>query len=179
MYYRTRTYIAGGWDENKEAIQQLYRWNDSERWALEFSDAHELTQARDSSLPCSIKESLRVRLGASKTFVLVVGGETNALRKGGCQYCEKYHSSLYGYQGYCANGHNPDTRSFIDYECEIAAKAYRSNEMKIVVLYDALTVDRVKCPEPLRWIGNHVPMRTRGFYGVCYDYQTVKNAIMY
>lgn len=149
------------------------------RWALDFSDAHELTQARDTSLPCSIKESLRIRLGASKTFVLVVGGETNALRKGSCQYCEKYRSSLYDYQGYCINGHSLDSRSFIDYECEIACRAYRSGKMRIVVLYDALTIDKMKCPETLRNIGTHIQMKARNYYGsVVWNYRPIKNAIM-
>ena len=47
---------------------------------LSFVDAHELTQARDTSLPCSIKRFLRERLDASKTFVLVVGDKTKDLQ---------------------------------------------------------------------------------------------------
>ena len=82
MTYRTKTYIAGDWTGNQDLISKLYQWNDSDRWALHFVDAHDLTQARDSSLPCSIKRSLAQRLDASKTFVLVVGSQTNALTKG-------------------------------------------------------------------------------------------------
>lgn len=26
MYYRTRTYIAGSWDEDDDAISKLYKW---------------------------------------------------------------------------------------------------------------------------------------------------------
>lgn len=29
MYYRTRTYIAGSWDEDDDAISQLYKWKES------------------------------------------------------------------------------------------------------------------------------------------------------
>ena len=76
MYYRTRTYIAGDWDHDKDAVDALHRWNDSSRYGLSFSDAHELKQARDTSLNCSIKKSLAERLDASKTFILIVGEHT-------------------------------------------------------------------------------------------------------
>lgn len=71
MYYRTRTYIAGDWDHDKDAVEALYWWNESSRYGLSFSDAHELKQARDTSLNCSIKKSLAERLDASKTFILI------------------------------------------------------------------------------------------------------------
>mgnify|MGYP000094983320 CR=1 FL=1 len=76
MYYRTRTYIAGDWDHDKDAVEALYWWNESSRYGLSFSDAHELKQARDTSLNCSIKKSLAERLDASKTFILIVGEHT-------------------------------------------------------------------------------------------------------
>ena len=56
MVYRTRTYIAGDWTGDRDLIDKLYQWNESNYWGLSFSDAHALTQARDSSLPCSIKD---------------------------------------------------------------------------------------------------------------------------
>ena len=92
MLYRTRTYIAGDWTGDKDLIDKLYQWNDSNYWGLSFSDAHELTQARDTSLPCSIKRSLKERLDVSKRFVLIVGGSTDGLTKGSCQYCQSYSS---------------------------------------------------------------------------------------
>ena len=51
--YRTKTYIAADWDHDKDAVERIYSWKNSEKWSLDFHDAHELTQARDSSLPCS------------------------------------------------------------------------------------------------------------------------------
>ena len=69
MSYRTRTYIAADWDSDSDAVEQLHKWNDSNYWSLSFSDAHDLKQAKDSSLNCSIKASLRTRLEASKTFI--------------------------------------------------------------------------------------------------------------
>ena len=49
--YRTKTYIAGDWTGDSNLIQQIFKWNNSERWALDFDSAHDLTQARDDSLP--------------------------------------------------------------------------------------------------------------------------------
>ena len=88
--YRTKTYIAGDWTGDKDFIDQLYKWNKSNHWGLHFLDAHELTQARDTSKPCSIKKSLSARLNKSKTFVLIVGEKTASLTKGDCRYCDDY-----------------------------------------------------------------------------------------
>ena len=85
MAYRTKTYIAGDWDGDKELIDKLYEWNEKDNLSLSFSDAHSYTQARDTSLPCSIKSSLADRLNISKTFLLVVGANTMSVTKGSCQ----------------------------------------------------------------------------------------------
>ena len=85
MVYRTKTYIAADWDGDKNAVEQLYKWKNSNYWSLNFHDAHDLTQARDSSLNCSIKTSLAKRLDGSKTFVLIVGNNTKTVRRGSCQ----------------------------------------------------------------------------------------------
>ena len=58
MYYRTRTYIAADWSGDYDAVEQLHKWNSSRYWSLSFTDAHDLMQARDNSLNCSIKASL-------------------------------------------------------------------------------------------------------------------------
>lgn len=39
--------------------------------------------------------SLKERLDVSKTFVLVVGKNTNTLRAGQCAYCPKYRTYYY------------------------------------------------------------------------------------
>ena len=61
MSYRTKTYIAGEWDGDNDAIEQLYQWNDGDKWAFHFIDAHANKQCYDTSLPCTIKNSLRER----------------------------------------------------------------------------------------------------------------------
>ncbi|HDU4307840.1 TPA: TIR domain-containing protein [Klebsiella aerogenes] len=169
MVYRTKTYIAGEWDGDQDAIQQLHAWNDSNYWSLSFTDAHDLTQARDSSLNCSIKSSLATRLNASKTFVLVVGNNTKTARSGSCRYCSSYNS----YSGYCARGNSVDHRSYIEYECD---KALRDG-LKIIVLYNAASVNKAKCPDSLRNAGAHTAMCYYDKGNYYWDYLAVKTAL--
>lgn len=165
---RTKTYIAGDWTGDKDAIDQLYKWKENSHLSLDFFDAHEMTQSRDTSLNCSIKASLKTRLDASKIFVLIVGEGTKNLRSGGCSYCSSYHNYI------CRRGHSVDNRSYVDYECEKAIEA----KMKIVVLYNSTKVDREKCPDVLKYKGEHVAMAYRSTDGkVFWDYQAVKAAI--
>lgn len=168
--YRTKTYIAGDWTGDSDAIEQLYKWNDSKYWSLNFTDAHDLTQAKDTSLNCSIKASLKTRLDASKTFVLIVGENTRNLRSGSCAYCSSYNS----YQGRCARGYSVDYRSYINYECDKAVDA----DIKIVVLYNSTKVDKSKCPDAVKDKGTHVAMCYKEDGVEYWDYQAVKNAIM-
>lgn len=162
MRYRTKTYIAGDWTGDKDAVDQLYKWNNSNYWGLSFHDAHEITQSADSSRNCSIKASLRARIDISKTFVLIVGNGTKSRRAGECNYCFK--------NNYCGSSSN---KSFIEYECD---KAVRDN-LKIVVLYNSAKVNKNLCPDAVRYQGVHVPMCYREGGKLYWDYQTVKNAI--
>lgn len=167
--YRTRTYIAGDWDHDKDAVDKLHEWNNSNYWSLSFTDAHDITSSRDSSLNCTIKASLKTRMDASKTFVLIVGEQTASVTAGSCRWCGSYNS----YLGYCARGYGVDYRSFIKFECEKAKEA----GIKIIVLYKSTRIDRSKCPDPVRYVGTHVAMIFRGNNGNYYwDYQAVKNA---
>jgi hypothetical protein len=167
--YRTKTYIAADWTDDKAAVDKLYEWNNSQYWSLSFTDAHDLTQARDGSLNCSIKKSLATRLDASKTFVLIVGDKTRTLTAGGCQFCGSYNS----HTGACARGYVVSYDSFIEYECAKAAK----DGLKIVVLYNSGTTDKSKCPEALRYVGTHAAMWQWKDGRWQWDYQAVKNAL--
>lgn len=114
MHYRTRTYIAGEWDGDSDAIGQIYTWNESNKWGFHFVDAHGYRQCYDSSMPCTIKNNLSERMGRSKTFVLVVGNGTKTARKGSCFYYD------------CVN----KRQSFMgNYYCAVASKTY-STELK-------------------------------------------------
>lgn len=169
MVYRTKTYIAGEWSGDKDAVDQLHKWNDNRYWSLSFTDAHDLTQARDGSLNCNIKSSLGTRLDVSKTFVLIVGSNTKTVRSGSCQYCD----SLNSWTNSCARGKSVDYRSYIEYECD---KAIRDG-LKIVVLYNAATVNKSKCPDAIKDVGTHAAMCYYEDGTYYWDYQAVKDAI--
>lgn len=169
MVYRTKTYIAADWDHDKDAIDQLYKWKNGQKWSLDFHDAHELTQSRDSSLPCSIKTSLKTRMDVSKIFVLIVGNHTDSVTKGSCHLCKNYN-----YYGYCVKSHTVDKRSFIKYECDKAVEA----DIKIVVLYNDICVNKAKCSIAVRYRGVHVAMAYKDTDGKYYwDYNAVKKAL--
>ncbi|WP_294361640.1 molecular chaperone Tir [uncultured Senegalimassilia sp.] len=169
MVYRTRTYIAADWDGDHDAVEQLHKWNDSDYWGLSFPDAHELHQSRDTSLYCSIKKSLKERMDRSKRFALVVGDHTATVTKGSCSYCGSCNS----WTKSCARPHSIDRRSYIEYECDEAVKA----GIEVVVLYNDIRVDKSKCPEAVRWRGDHVPMVTYRDGNYYWDYQAIKNAL--
>ena len=151
--YRTCTYIAGDWTGDKDLIDKLHEWNDSKRLGLSFVDVHDLTQSRDTSNPCSIKQSLRKRLNVTKTFVLIVGSNTCNLTKGACRYCSNYVNYVFA-TPYCRSGGQIDNRSFIDYECEMALKDFKAGLIKkIVVIYNGcLSTMPSRCPSVLRYL---------------------------
>lgn len=168
MAYRTKTYIAADFDHDKDAVDQLHKWNDSNYWLLSFQDAHQLQSSRDDSLPCSIKSSLKMRMDASKTFVLIVGNSTKTVSKGGCQLCDSYNS----YTKHCSRGYSLDYRSYIKYECDKAVEA----GIKIIVFYKAASVDKSKCPDAVANRGKHVAMCYRKDGQLYWDYDAVRKA---
>lgn len=168
MVYRTKTYIAADWDGEKNAVEKLREWNESEHLGLSFTDVHDLTQARDSSLNCSIKSSLATRMDASKTFVLIVGSGTKTRRSGECTYCSKFENEK------CKSGKTISNDSFIEYECKKAVRD--SDKIKLIILYNAATVDKNKCPDAIKAYGIHAPMQKMKDGKHYWDYQSVKNA---
>ena len=182
MSYRTRTYVAGEWDGDSDAIDQLYKWNEGDKWSMHFVDAHAFKQCYDSSMPCTIKSNLSERMGRSKIFVLVVGKSTKTTRKGSCSYqnCMNKRQYYFSDSYYCVvAGKSYSTESFIDYECKLAYNAWRNSEMKIIVLYNAASVDKTKCPDILKNIGTHLAMKSYNLVwkDYRYDYQKVRTAI--
>jgi hypothetical protein len=169
MTYRTKTYIAADWEGDRDAVEQLNKWNKSKYWGLSFNDAHDLQQSRDESLNCSIKRSLVYRLNASKTFVLIVGNSTKTLRSGSCQYCSSKNRLI----GSCSRGYNIDNRGYIEFECE---KAVRDEKLKIIVLYNAARVDRSKCPDIINSYGIHKAMLYIENSQYYWNYEAVKSA---
>ena len=170
MNIRKCVYLAGDFDSNdREVIKKIQECNRNLEKKLKFKDAHELTQARDESLPCSIKTSLAKRLDESDTFVLVVGEKTNNLTKGSCQHCGSYSNDR------CYKNHNNVSfDSFIKFECKKALK----DNLRIVVIYNSLVVDRSKCPEVIRYTGTHIPAIYNKKGDPYWNYLEIRNAIM-
>ena len=172
--YRTCTYIAGDWENDFDAVNQLKKWNEGRKWGLSFTDVHELTQSRDGSLNCSIKASLKARMNVSKTFVLIVGQKTNSLRSGACFLCAEYNSANYfNPLPSCNRNYVIDNKSYVEYECDKAVEA----GINIIVLYNSISVDKSKCPSSVRYKGQHVAMIYKAADGYFYwDYNAVKKA---
>ena len=167
MTYRTKTYIAGDWTGDQDAIEKLKEWNDGNKWSLSFTDAHDITSASDNSLNCSIKASLNKRFEVTKTFILIVGKDTKSRRAGECTYCADY------FWGTCSRGKSIANDSFIEYECKKAVK----DDLKIVVLYNAATVDKSKCPDAIKAYGTHATMEYIKDGKRYWDYNSVKQAL--
>lgn len=170
MAYRTRIYLAADWDTDIEIIDKLRTWNDSDYWGLNFTDAHDLMQSKDTSLNCSIKSSLGMRMDASKTFVLIVGTETKSLRAGRCYYCKDYDSGNHR----CKHGWSTSSKSYIEYECD---KAIRDG-LKIVVLYNSSYVLKDRCPYSLKNEGIHIAAFHWEGFNKKWNYSMIKDAIM-
>ena len=168
MAYRNKTYIAGDWDKDKEAVDQLRIWNDSNYWGLDFYDVHSSIQT-NSEKPCTIKKSLGERLDNSKHFVLIVGESTKNLTKGKCSI--SCSDNLY-----CKN--SKSEKSYIQFECDGAKKRLENDNLpKIIVLYKSASIDKSKCPDSIKDIAlTHAKMYKYENGKYYWDYQSVKTA---
>lgn len=148
MNYRTRTYISADWTSDKDAVDQLKKWNNSNHWGLSFKDAHELSECRsDDTNNCNIKKNCSQNLDHSKFFILIVGENTKNLRAGYCNYCKSYSTCKYIYH---------TNKSYVEYECDYAVR----NELPIIVLYNSTKIDKNKCIDSVTEIAQfHVPMK--------------------
>lgn len=76
MVHRNKTYIVFYGDTDMGYYNMLKAWKTNNKIDLDFYDAHDLTNARNSSLTESIKKQLRVRFDNSKIFLILVGKNT-------------------------------------------------------------------------------------------------------
>ena len=120
--------------------------------------------------PCvsSIPQTLSSPPLFQKTW-LWQDSQTKAVRAGSCQYCNSYNS----WTSHCARGYSVDYRSYIEYECEKAVEA----GIKIVVLYNATTVDKSKCPDAVKTQGTHLAMMYTQNGIKYWNYSAIKDAI--
>jgi hypothetical protein len=77
MVYRTKTYVAFDGGNDMNYYNTLKMWSSNTKIDFLLNNAHDLKNARDSSLTESIKRSLRERIQASKVMILIVGKETH------------------------------------------------------------------------------------------------------
>jgi len=81
MAYRNKTFVSFDGDNDMHYYRLMTAWHQNDNTSFEFYNAHDLKQARDSSLEATIKASLAERLRNSKVFVLLVGEKTQYLYK--------------------------------------------------------------------------------------------------
>ena len=124
MTYRTRTYIAADWEHDKNAVDKLYEWNNSNHWGLSFGDAHELSKCRsDDTNNCNIKKNCSQNLDYSKCLVLIIGQHTKSLRAGYCMYCKRYST--------CSDTYKTN-KSYVEFECDYAIR----HDLPIIAGFD-------------------------------------------
>lgn len=81
MPYRNKCYACFDGDTDIHYYRLLTAWSANERFEFSFNDAHDLTQARDSSTEETIKRSLRTRLNNTREFLLLIGQKTKNLHR--------------------------------------------------------------------------------------------------
>lgn len=77
MVYKTKTYVAFDGTNDMTYYRTLKMWSENDNINFTLNNAHDLKSSRDSSLPETIKRSLRERIQASKVMILIVGKETH------------------------------------------------------------------------------------------------------
>lgn len=81
MAYRNKTYVCFDGDTDMKYYNLMKGWKQNDNTDFNFYDAHELNNARDTSLEQSIKNQLRERLKNTKLFVVLLGEHTKYLTK--------------------------------------------------------------------------------------------------
>ncbi len=81
MAYRNKVFVSFDGDSDIHYYRLMRAWKQNDRTDFDFVDAHDLTQARDTSTEDSIKRSLLQRLANTKVFVSLIGEKTKYLYK--------------------------------------------------------------------------------------------------
>lgn len=74
-------YVCFDGDNDIKYYNLMKAWNANDKFAFTFINAHDITQARDTSTEETIKRSLRTRLNSSDVFLVLVGKSTKNLYK--------------------------------------------------------------------------------------------------
>ena len=81
MAYRNKVFVSFDGDTDIHYYRLMRAWKQNDNTRFNFLDAHDLTQARDTSTEDSIKRSLSVRLANAKVVVSLIGEKTRYLYK--------------------------------------------------------------------------------------------------
>lgn len=81
MAYRNKVFVSFDGDTDIHYYRLMLAWKQNDKTDFNFFNAHDISQARDTSLETTIKRSLRERLLNSKTFVILIGERTRYLTK--------------------------------------------------------------------------------------------------
>lgn len=79
--YNGTCYACFDGDNDINYYRLMQAWHENEKFDFTFVNAHDLTQARDSSSEETIKRSLKTRLNASDVFIVLIGNSTQNLYK--------------------------------------------------------------------------------------------------
>jgi hypothetical protein len=79
MAHTAYTCFDGDNDINYYRLMQA--WHANDRFDFTFVNAHDITQARDTSMEETIKRSLRIRMNASDVLIVLIGESTRNLYK--------------------------------------------------------------------------------------------------
>ena len=167
-----QVYISADYDEangDRNVIEQLYTWNDSERYKVVFTDTAQVKSGSVSDDPdcriCELKKEFNKQINASSVVIFIVGDKTASRAAGrACErnskqyadcYCTPYKANAAGSQQ-CkvmftvSVGENEDvgsinTYSYLEHEFRQAAK--RKNKDQIVILYNSTRKESTWLPD--------------------------------
>ena len=81
MAYKNKVFISFDGDTDIHYYRLMLAWKQNDKTDFNFFNAHDISQARDTSLESTIKRSLRERLLNSRIFVILIGERTRYLTK--------------------------------------------------------------------------------------------------
>lgn len=81
MAYRNKVFVSFDGDNDIHYYRLMRAWKQSDRTPFNFSDAHDINTALDTSMEETIKRRLSERLADTRVFVSLIGERTRYLYK--------------------------------------------------------------------------------------------------
>ena len=150
MNTQIKIHIAADWEQDLSVVNQIEKWNQTQGGKYLISRDLDLLDDMEGEWFCFIKTNLKQAIQESDIFLLIVGEDTISVKEGSCSLCENYRA----FSGNCAHGRITDKKGFLEFQCAVAKELNK----KIVVLYTMDFVDKSKCLQVIREIGQHMTM---------------------